>query len=182
MTMARRSLAHEGATADHAGVNSARLRLLAGVLAVLWAALVWELCTSTRVTHGHWYWWTPWAFNLGHAPLFGMLAALLGLALAPGAVDGGWRSLLRALPQPDGARRAAFFAVAGLAVAYGVTLEWVQSHIPGRTASGVDVLMDAIGALGVPWALSTGALFGRRAWVVFALGAALAAWETWGRR
>jgi len=175
-------LAGRDVAAHHGRVISARLRLLAAVLACLWAALIWELCTSTRVTHGHWYWWTPWAFNLGHAPLFGMLAALLGLALAPGAVDGGWRSLLRALPQPDGARRAAFFAVAGLAVAYGVTLEWVQSHIPGRTASGVDVLMDAVGALGVPWALSTGALFGRRAWVVFALGAALSAWETWGRR
>ena len=180
--MARRSLAPEVAAADHVRVNTVRLRLLAGILAVLWAALVWELCTSTRVTHGRWYWWTPWAFNLAHAPLFGMLAALLGLALAPGAVDGGWRSLLRAVPQPDDGRRAAFLAVAGLAVAYGVVLEWVQSRIPGRTASGLDVAMDAVGAFGVPWALSTGVLFGRRAWLVFAVGAALAAWETWGRR
>src|SRR4030095_2552468 len=99
LAMTRRSLAHEVATADHAGVTSARLRLLPGILAVLWAALVWELCTSTRVTHGHWYWWTPWAFNLAHAPLFGMQAALLGLALAPGAVEGGWRRLLRAVPE-----------------------------------------------------------------------------------
>jgi hypothetical protein len=175
-------LAGRDVAAHHGRVNSARLRLLAAVLACLWAALIWELCTSTRVTHGHWYWWTPWAFNLGHAPLFGMQAALLGLALAPGAIDGGWRSLLRAVPEPDGSRRAAFLAMAGLAVAYGVLLEWVQSRIPGRTASALDVLMDAVGAFGVPWALSTGVLFGRRAWLVFAVGAALAAWETWGRR
>ena len=162
--------------------NSARLRLLAGILAGLWAVLIWELCTSTRVTRGHWYWWTPWAFNLAHAPLFGVLAALAGLALAPGAVTGGWRSLLRAVPEPEGARRAAFVGTAVVVVGYGALLEWVQSRIPGRTASGLDVLMDAVGALGVPWALSSGVLFGRRAWLVFAAGAALAAWETWGPR
>ena len=163
-------------------MSPARLRVLAGVLALLWAALVWELCTSTRVTRGHWFWWTPWAFNLAHAPLFGLLAALLGLSLAPVVVQGGWRGLLRAVPDPDGARRAAFVLVAVLVVGYGVLLEWVQSGIPGRRASGMDVVMDAIGALGVPWALSSGQLFGRRTWVVFLAAAALAAWETWGAR
>jgi hypothetical protein len=163
-------------------VNTARLRLLAGVLACLWAVLIWELCTSTRVTRGTWYWWTPWAFNLAHAPLFGVLAALVGLAAAPGGVTDGWRSLLRAVPDPQGARRAAFVGAAVLVVGYGMLLEWVQHGIPGRRASALDVIMDAVGALGVPWALSSGALFGRRAWLVFAAAAALAAWETWGPR
>jgi hypothetical protein len=67
-------------------------------------------------------------------------------------------------------------------VGYGVLLEWVQSGIPGRSADSLDVVMDAIGALGVPWGLSSGWLFGRRTWVVFALAAALSAWTTWGRR
>ena len=162
-------------------MSSSRLRAFALILAALWAMLTWELCTSTTITHGHRYWWTPWFFNLGHAPLFGMQAALLGLALAPSTVDGGWRGLLRAVPEPD-ARRAAFLVAAGLAVAYGVLLEWVQSHIPGRSADSLDVVMDAIGALGVPWGLSTGGFFGRRTWVVFAFAAALSAWTTWGRR
>ena len=162
-------------------MSSSRLRIFAVVLAALWAVLVWELCTSTRITHGQRYWWTPWAFNLAHAPLFGLLAALIGLALAPSEVQGGWRGLLRAVPAPE-ARRAAFLAGALAVIAYGVLLEWVQSRIPGRTADGMDVVLDAVGALGVPWGLSSGGLFGRRTWVVFVVAGAIAAWITWGPR
>src|SRR5689334_10710601 len=96
------SAGRERPAARHDGrMSSSRLRVFAVVLAVLWSMLVWELCTSTRITHGHRYWWTPWAFNLGHAPRFGMLAALTGLALAPSEVQGGWRGLLRAVPAPE---------------------------------------------------------------------------------
>src|SRR5262245_54131008 len=137
---------------------AARLRLLAAVLAVLWAVLLWELCTSTRVTRGTWYWWTPWAFNLAHAPLFGVLAALTALALRPVGEPSGLTTLLRAVPSPEGAGRAAFLLAAAATVLYGAALEWVQASIPGRRADGLDVVLDAAGALGVPWALASGAL------------------------
>src|SRR6187455_2721929 len=104
------------AARHHGGMSSSRLRVFAIVLAALWATLVWELCTSTRITHGQRFWWTPWVFNLGHAPLFGMLAAMIGLALAPSEVQGGWRGLLRAVPAPE-ARRAAFLAAAVAVIA-----------------------------------------------------------------
>lgn len=159
---------------------AARLRALSAVLALLWGLLVWELCTSTRVSSGRWFWWTPWAFNLAHAPLFGVLAALLGLALrAPAQPARGFRGLLRAVPDPD-RERGPYLLAAAAALAYGVALEWVQSGIPGRRASSLDVLLDAVGAFGVPWALASGAVFGRRFWPVLAAGAALSAWATWG--
>jgi hypothetical protein len=121
---------------------------------------------------------TPWLFNLGHAPLFGMFAALLGLASRRArcrAGGAGWWAV------PD-RRRAAFVTAALVAVGYGVLLEWVQSGIPGRSADSLDIVMDAIGALGVPWGLSSGWLFGRRTWIVFVMAGALSAWTTWGRR
>jgi|GEM_PF-5097438 len=159
---------------------AARLRILATILALLWAVLVWELCTSTRVTTGRWFWWTPWAFNLAHAPLFGVLAALTAVALRPAVEPARPSELLRAVPSPDGAGRSAFLLAAGAAVLYGAALEWVQAGIPGRRADGLDVVLDAAGALGVPWALASGALFGRRTWCVVALAAGLAAFGTWG--
>jgi len=48
------------------------------------------------------------------------------------------------LSQP-GAR--AFFSAVLLASLYGIGDEWHQSFVPGRTASGWDVLADAFGAL-----------------------------------
>jgi len=66
-----------------------------------------------------------------------------------------------------------------VAVTYGLLIEWRQAYIPGRVASGWDLLTDAIGALGVPWALSTGALFSGRAVAVFIGAAAMAAGATW---
>lgn len=150
-----------------------RSRTLAQLLAVGWAALTWTLLTSTKVSVGVWYPWMPWAFNLGHAPLFGVQAALIGLALHPGRVPG---------PAPDGGRaaRRAFFFGAALALLYGVLIEWRQSQIPGRTASGLDVITDAIGALGVPWALASGFLFSRRALIVFVIASLAALVATYG--
>ena len=58
-------------------------------------------------------------------------------------------------------------------------LEGKQSGIPGRAASAWDVLTDSIGALGVPWALSTGVLLSGRAVAVFVAAAAMAAAATW---
>lgn len=155
-----------------------RLRLLLLLLALAWGALIWELCTSARVSSGRWYWFMPWLFNLAHAPLFGLLAALLGLVLRPPPAAAGPREVLRAVPPP--AARGPFLPAAAAALAYGVALEAVQARIPGRHASGLDVLVDAVGILGVPWALSSGAVFGRRFWPVLAAGLGASAWATWG--
>lgn len=148
-------------------------RPLALLLLVGWTALIWWLMTRAKVTVGERYWWGPWARNLAHAPLFGVHAALAALTLRPGAVPG---------PSAEPARRAehrVFLAAAAVAVAYGVLIEWRQASIPGRVASGWDVLTDSVGALGVPWALSTGALLSGRAVWVFVAAAAISAAATW---
>ena len=181
---------------------ASRLRLLAALAALAWGLLILELCTTTKVKTGTWFLLAPWLFNLSHAPLFGTLAAFLGLALragpepasaptpaptpAPrsassvGGAAGAWRALLARVPSPDGAARAAFGLAAVLAVCYGIAIEWIQAGIPGRSASVLDVLTDTVGALGVPWALSSGRVFGARALVVFVAAGAAAAWSTWG--
>jgi hypothetical protein len=141
-------------------------RTLALLLAAGWAVLVWTMLTSTRVSVGPWYPWMPWVWNLGHAPLFGVQAALIGLALRPGRVPGPGATDADE-PRAAHAGRRAFFLGAALALVYGVLIEWRQAQVPGRHASGLDVITDAVGALGVPWALATGALFSRRALVVF---------------
>ncbi len=147
-----------------------RSRSAAAALALLWAGVLWELCTTTKVhVSGRWI-GMRWLTNLTHAPLFGVLAALVALAIVPGRVPG-----------PDAEARparAAFAAAAALAVAYGVGIEWRQAYIPGRTASGFDVITDAVGAFGVPWALATGALWSRRAAVVFLVASVAAALAT----
>jgi hypothetical protein len=159
------------------GERTAVIRLSSRAVALLlllaWGALIWWLMTRAKVAVGARWWWAPWARNLVHAPLFGGFAALAALALRPGRVPG---------PSADAARRAehrAYLAAVLLALAYGVLIEWRQAHIPGRVASGWDVLTDAVGALGVPWALSTGALFTGRAVAVFVVAAVMAAAATW---
>lgn len=129
-----------------------------------WTALIWWLMTRAHVSVGERAWWGLWARNLVHAPLFGVHAALAALLVRPGRVPG---------PVPGPARGAegraehrAFLAGAAVAVAYGLLVEWRQATIPRRAASGWDLLTDAVGALGVPWALATGALVSRRAVVV----------------
>lgn len=148
-------------------------RPLALLLLVGWTALIWWLMTRAKVTVGERWWWGPWARNLAHAPLFGVHAALAALTVRPGAVPG---------PSAEPARRAerrAFLIAAAVAVGYGLLIEWKQSMIPGRVASGWDLLTDSIGALGVPWALSTGALISGRAVAVFVAAAAMSAAATW---
>jgi len=150
-----------------------RSRTLALLLAVGWAALVWTLLTSTKVKVGPWYPWMPWVWNLGHAPLFGVQAALIGLTLRPGRVPGPDAPGSDA-PRAAHVARRAFFLGAALALLYGVLIEWRQAQVPGRVASGFDVLTDGVGALGVPWALATGALFSRRAVLVFLIASVAA--------
>jgi VanZ family protein len=85
----------------------------------------------------------------GHVLAYAGLGVLLLFALAQGRVDG------------VTLRRAAL-AVA-LATAYGVTDEWHQSFVPGRSPEAADVLADAAGAtLGVALAVAVARLMARR--------------------
>jgi len=149
------------------------IALLAG-----WTAMVWGLCTADRIPHVPRYVWTPWVFNLGHAPLFGGWAALLAVSLRPGVCPGPAEArasgaaapgrLANTAPDDDAWRdHRIWWAVALAGVVFGTLVEWRQAAIPGRTASALDVVTDAVGAFGVPWALATGALFTRRALAVF---------------
>ena len=69
--------------------------------------------------------------TMGHVGVFGVLAVLFWWALGLGR----W----------TGTRRAALAVV--LTVMYGVTDEWHQSLVPGRTPDPMDVLTDAVGAI-----------------------------------
>ncbi|MGQ0553181.1 MAG: VanZ family protein [Planctomycetota bacterium] len=153
-----------------AALNRVRLpssRLWLVLLLVAWSLLVWWLLTGARIRIAGTRWWGPWLTNFGHAPLFGVQAALLAVLLCrPGdAAFRGGRALLAAV----------------LAMSYGVLLEWVQAHTPGRRASGLDALTDAVGAWGVPWALALGTWWNRRATVVLLSAALTAAAATWWR-
>ena len=141
-------------------------RILALALLVGWTALIWWLMTGARVSVGERTWWGLWARNMTHAPLFGVHAALAALVVRPVA---GERS------REGRAEHRAFLVGVAVAVAYGLLVEWRQASLPRRVASGYDLLTDAVGALGVPWALATGALFSKRAVVVFVLAAAVSA-------
>jgi hypothetical protein len=149
-------------------VIALRSRPVAAALLLLWTAVVWKLCTADHVPLGPRYPWSPWLWNLGHAPLFGLWAALVALVVKPGRVAGPAQRV-----GGNGAGRVWLLA-ASAGVLFGLLVEWRQAYIPGRTASALDVLTDAIGAFGVPWALATGALFSWRAVAVFVTAAAAA--------
>ncbi len=54
--------------------------------------------------------------------------------------------LLRALETHTRTRKAAWLAV-GIAVLYAITDEYHQTFVPGRKGTGIDMLVDAAGAL-----------------------------------
>jgi VanZ family protein len=74
----------------------------------------------------------PGADKWAHAITYASLAAVWLRALAGGR----WEGVT--------VRRAVCAAAA--AVAYGVTDEWHQSFVPGRSADAVDLVADAVGA------------------------------------
>ena len=77
-------------------------------------------------------------FNLGHALLFGLLAAWLALCLPR---SGGWPRL---------ARRETL-AVLGVVLTFALFDEWRQGHVPGRDASPIDLVTDLTGAACLLW-------------------------------
>lgn len=104
-------------------------RLLAGVLAAAWAALVFWLSSRSQL---------PFSVTLpsgvdkvAHAGAYAVLGALLTLATAGARFSG----------------RRAVLVAAAMASLYGVSDEVHQSFVPGRDTSAGDWAADTAGAL-----------------------------------
>lgn len=134
------------------------------VLALLtWSAAVAWLMLSRKATD------LPLAAssyvnNLGHAVVFGVESLLIGGLLAPGPVG-----------RP--ARR--WTQAALLALAYSAALEWGQGQVSGRHSGWEDMVTNAVGAFGAPWALRAGPGQVRRLVLAALAALAAAALATW---
>ena len=115
-------------------------RATSALLLAGWSALVWWALTSQKVGAEPWFPGSRYVFNVGHGAIFAVEALLVGWCLRPRERPGTSR---------------AWLAAALVAWAYSAVLEWRQGTIPGRSASAVDLVTNAIGAFGAPWALST---------------------------
>ena len=102
-----------------------------------WMALIWGL-SSQEADHQVRPAWMGWISNLAHAPLFGLLALWLALALPR---RDGW-------PRLDGRSVGVLVLFVGL---WGVVDELHQSTVPGRDATLPDVLTDLVGAACTLW-------------------------------
>lgn len=132
---------------------------------VAWTIAIYRLLTGDPVRTPAWVPWERVLSNAGHAPLFGLQSLLIAHAVAPGEA---------------GRDRRAYLWAAVTATLYGAGLEVLQGST-GRTPSVFDAATNAVGALGVPWALASGRVFGPRTLVVIAASlvtAGLATWET----
>ena len=138
-------------------------RPLTALLLIAWSASIWWVLTTTRVSGGPLFPGSAFVFNLGHAGLFGLQALLIGSLLRPGTI---------------GREAAPWLAASCLALLYSCALEWRQDSIDGRSASWFDLLTNAVGAFGVPWALSQERLFNRRFWIVAATALMTAGLDT----
>lgn len=108
-----------------------------------WAAVIFDLSSQRRpvATQKSALW--EFLSNLAHAPLFGVFALLTAaLVLRERGTD--W-------PRWRPARAALVVLVT---LAYGLTDEWHQSTVPGRDASPLDVLTDAVAAVMVVWVIA----------------------------
>jgi hypothetical protein len=114
-------------------------RALGFAAAAGWMGFLWWLSSDTRDT-GLNLGLGGFLPNLGHAPLYAMLAVCWLIA---------WP---RERPAHLGERPwsrltlASALALTALPVAYGVVDEWHQASVPGRDASPADLLTDLAGA------------------------------------
>lgn len=119
----------------------ALLQRLPRGLAVLpvgaWMALIWSLSSLPSDGEPRPP-WMGWVSNLAHAPLFGLLALWLALALPR---RNGW-------PRLDVRGIGAIVVLVGV---WGVVDELHQSTVVGRHASVPDVLTDLTGAACTLW-------------------------------
>lgn len=107
--------------------NSA-LRAVSLVLAILWMGMIYYLSAQPAIATLMTF---PGEDKLFHAAVYGLLGILF-----LGAFRQGGR----------GYRRPILVLAILLAVLYGITDEWHQSYVPGRTPDITDVIADGIGA------------------------------------
>jgi len=98
----------------------------------LWAGLIWYSSSRQGAPEVGTFWWSVLG-NLAHAPLFGLLALWLALALPR---TSSWSRL-------SGRDRLVILAIV---VAWAFTDEWHQSWVEGRDASWIDLCTDFVGA------------------------------------
>lgn len=105
------------------------LRLLSLLLALGWMGTIFLLSAQPgdRIETG-----PPGFDKILHLGAYALLATLILGALQP---------------PPGGYRLGQALLAATLAAAYGVTDEWHQFHVPGRSMDGWDLVADALGAL-----------------------------------
>lgn len=115
-------------------------RPLAALATASWMGLIWWL-SSGRIRVRPPLPASDFFFNLAHAPVFGFLAALAAVALAPRPLPPSW---------PDPGRRVRLAAFA-LVVGWAALDERHQAGVAGRSASVFDFLTDAVGAACVLW-------------------------------
>lgn len=99
--------------------------------------MLWALTLPSEKLEGINY-LKSWVSDLGHAPLFGVWVLCM-VPLLPRRFE--WVLL----------GKRAWAALLALTLAFGVTSEWLQSSIPGRTAAWGDVVTDLVGAICVLW-------------------------------
>lgn len=105
-------------------------RLAAFLPALLWMAFIFTMSSQEKL---------PGTFGVsmqlmavvGHLLMYGLLAALLLIAIHPG--------------HPPS--RASIFAAVVCTMLYGISDEFHQSFVPGRDASLFDVVVNTIGAV-----------------------------------
>src|SRR5690606_24124352 len=107
-------------------------RALAGATAVGWMLLIWWLSSGPidvkpPLPAPGFFW------NLAHAPVFGLLAALTAAALAPRPLPASW-------PDPGRLARVAAFVVA---VGWAALDELHQARVASRPGSLLDLVADA---------------------------------------
>lgn len=107
------------------------------LLALVWALVIWKL--SDRPSDGSpSNFWNSWFWNIGHAPLFGLLAFWGVLALPR---ESGWPRI----------GKAGAVTILLLVLGYGIVDEVHQASSPGRSASAFDVATDVVGAACTLW-------------------------------
>lgn len=112
----------------------------AWLLVLAWMVLIWALSERSFGSKDH-QGAFAWAMlgNLAHAPLFGFLTLLVAGATSP-------RSSAGTSPLPTVSRMRASLVFL-FVLAWGICDEWHQSSTPGRDASALDIVTDAVGAL-----------------------------------
>lgn len=119
---------------------------LAGALVAGWAGLIWWLSAHRVPTPARETFLGEMVSNLAHAPLFGLLGLWIATLVLRRELKGG-----RQWPVVE---RGSVGVVLGLVGTWGVIDEWHQSRVPGRDASGLDVVTDVVGAAMVLWVVA----------------------------